>query len=193
MRKLKAENGLIYHIINRGSDKRKLFLEDNDYIKFLNNLIKKTNNDEVDVVSFCLLNNHFHLIVKQYKENGIAHLMHKLTMSYTKFFNLKYSRSGNLFQGPYKIIEIQDESKVFHVFSYVTGNAIVHGIVNNIEDYKWSAIHDYLNSVSKVCNINIILNYDIDINNILPSINNVALSIQNNRNSKERIDDFPII
>jgi len=85
-----------YHIYNRGTDKRKIFLEKWDYVRFLNEP------KLVDIICYCLNSNHYHLLVKQTTKNGISKFMHKLSLGYTSYFNDKYRRIGSLFQGKYK-------------------------------------------------------------------------------------------
>ncbi|HDQ22785.1 MAG TPA: hypothetical protein ENN28_02300 [Candidatus Uhrbacteria bacterium] len=110
MRKVKFENGKFYHIYNRGVDKREVFEDEGDYERFLK-YIKEILSSEakpfsrrlslegaVELICYCLNPNHYHLILRQLKENGISNFMHLLATSYTMFFNTKYQRSGSLFQ-----------------------------------------------------------------------------------------------
>src|SRR3989344_4384707 len=116
MRKLNFTNQEYYHIYNRGVDKREIFLEDSDYIRFLQYIKQIANKDinkskagfnllgSVELICYCLNPNHYHLILKQLRENGIAKFMHFLATAYAMFFNTKYQRNGSLFQGPFKAV-----------------------------------------------------------------------------------------
>ena len=133
-KKVQIVNGEYYHVYNRGVDKREIFQDEKDYLKFLRNL-KDFNNKSyyeqriqeleskkergsflfrkdktVSIVAYSLLPNHYHLILKQLKDNGISNFMHKVGTSFTNFFNKKYNRSGRLFQGPYKTIHVNDNN-----------------------------------------------------------------------------------
>ena len=80
----------------------------------------------VDILSFCLIPNHYHLILKEKIENGVSEFMRKLGNAYTKYFNFKYKRSGFLFQGKYKKVEINSDEQLKYLFGYVNGNYEIH-------------------------------------------------------------------
>ena len=137
----------IYHIYNRGIEKRDIFVDRGDYIRFLNilcffndvnpvdffNLSKggSTSLAEVEppdqakklveILCFCLMPNHYHFILKSLTENGIANFMKKLGTGYTMYFNKKYQRSGHLFQGRYKHREINSEDGFMYLSGYILG------------------------------------------------------------------------
>lgn len=70
--------------------------------------------------------------------------MHKIGLGYTNYLNLKYKRSGSLFQGPFKSVQIDSEEHLLRVSAYVNGNAQIHGIVDGAEKYKWCSYPEYL-------------------------------------------------
>ena len=128
MRKTEFTNDEYYHIYNRGVDKRKVFCEEGDYLRFLismkefndikpaGSLYEKSKQKRkplsgfashleagtmhylIKIICYCLNPNHYHFIIKQLQNNGISKFMHKLNMGYTHYFNIKYNRSGSLFQ-----------------------------------------------------------------------------------------------
>jgi putative transposase len=150
MRKLSFTNGNIYHLYNRGVDKRVIFCDDHDYFRFSYGLyefndekpaehiyeprlsetesrkefILKEREQIVHIYAFCLMDNHFHLMVKQIKDGGVVKLMHKLGVGYTGFFNKKYGRSGHLFQGKFKAVPMQEESQLLHLPYYIHANPL---------------------------------------------------------------------
>jgi len=167
MRKVKFVNGEYYHIYNRGVDKRAVFIDEKDYQKFLRNL-KDFNNKSyyeqresvieekkelssfleglekvVEIIVYSLAPNHFHLILKQLTDNGISNFMHKIGTSSTNYFNKKYGRSGSLFQGPYKLIHIENNDYLLWLSGYVNGNIEIHRI-DKAESYKWSSFQNFL-------------------------------------------------
>ena len=120
-----------YHVFNRGVDKRTVF-EDNDEYRYFVHLLYVLNTNQqshntlrnftahiergstsinrgervVDLVAFCLMPNHFHLLLRQRVENGISKYMQKVGTGYTMYFNERHERSGALFQGRYKYVHI---------------------------------------------------------------------------------------
>lgn len=185
MRKTIFANDEYYHIYNRGVDKRKIFLDRNDYIRFLHDLYEFNDQEQatefvrlskhnvgslaphiknkqrkklVEIVCFCQMPNHFHLILKQLVENGISRFMHKLGTGYTNAFNLRCERSGALFQGTFKAIHIENETYLTHLSRYIHLNPVEikepgwkkEGIKNwktankSLEEYRWSSYPDYI-------------------------------------------------
>jgi len=181
------QNDEYYHIFNRGNNKRDIFLDRNDYIRFLtgmrefnrlepveslytlNKLRSKAieslysdsiaTNSLIEFVCYCLIPNHFHFLVKQKQEKGISKFMHKLSLGYTQYFNIKHNNSGSLFQGRFKSIHIKSEAQLQKVSCYVNGNAEIHKLAK-AENYQWSSYHDYSGKRNgTLCNKEIILKY----------------------------------
>jgi len=200
MRKIEFANNEYYHIYNRGVDKRKVFCDKKDYLRFLTSMrefnnkstyeqriflknrktinqieySKKEFNSEasdlksflesvlpqsnlVEVICYCLNQNHYHLILKQLSKNGITLFMKKLGTGYTNYFNKKYNRDGSLFQGRFKSIHIDTNEYLLWLSGYVNGNVEIHKIAE-AENYKWCSYQDYLNKRNgTLCNKEIIL------------------------------------
>ncbi len=97
----------------------------------------------VELVALCLMPNHFHLIVKEVEEGGIASYMQRVLNSYTKYYNTKYQRSGHLFQGPYKAVHIKDDRQLMYLSTYVHRNPReLKGWKNKEHLYTWSSYQD---------------------------------------------------
>lgn len=182
-----SEPNCIYHIYNRGVEKRKIFLDDQDYFRFIHDLFEF--NDEalavnlyykqsnfksyevqprkikrkprkliVEILAFCLMPNHFHLLLRQSSKDGIVKFMHKLGTGYSMYFNGKYERVGGLFQGRFKAILIDNETYFLYLPYYIHSNPLdlimpnwkEEGIrnwreaKNFLEDYRWSSHFDYI-------------------------------------------------
>lgn len=168
IRKIPLVKGEYYHVFNRGVDKREIFKTQNDLYYFfkrlidlnndgatftLNNKRSKSSGDItinpsstnlVSIVAYCLLPNHFHLVLKQESDNGISKFMQKLGTSYTMYFNQKYKRSGSLFQGKFKSKLIEGEFSLPVLSVYVNLNYVHHGINPKTSLVK-SSIFEYLN------------------------------------------------
>jgi|SRR3989339_277613 len=163
---MQFNNIYFYHIYNRGVDKREVFLDKWDYVRFLEslryfnqsqnigslyNFKKSADKKESDsfrgvgllnLIAYCLNPNHFHLLVKQNTDNGISRFMQKLSTGYTNYFNEKYHRSGSLFQGKYKAKEVRSTYDLIKVSIYVNCNAEIHSIAK-AQNWPWSGYLDY--------------------------------------------------
>lgn len=103
-------------------------------------------NRYVTLFAFCLMPNHFHILIKETTEGGIAKYMQRVLNSYTKYFNTKYEVPGHLFQGPYKAVHIEDNDQLLHLSAYIHKNC--HEIAewkNKYFEYPWSSLGDYVN------------------------------------------------
>ena len=122
-----VENGY-YHLYNRGVEKRDIFSDKQDYAVFLS-LLKKylscLGSDphplayELNLLAFCLMPNHFHLLVKQHTRDGITKLIRAVCTNYVTYFNNKYERVGTLFQGKYKAILVETDAYLLHLSRYI--------------------------------------------------------------------------
>jgi putative transposase len=109
----------------------------------MNDVLK---NRTVGLVSFCLMPNHFHLIVKEIENGGIAKYMQRVLTAYTKYFNTKYEHSGHLFQGSYKSVWISDDKQLMHLSAYIHKNPReLKNWRGKVDHYPWSSYRDYLN------------------------------------------------
>jgi len=143
MRKTEFAIGEYYHIYNRGVDKRSIFLNQRNYQRFADSLIvfnNKTNlngrnfNDRenflrekplVNIIAYCIMPNHFHLLIRQETYGGITKFMKKLGTGYSMFFNIKYERSGALFGGPFKSKLVgTDDNYLRQLFGYIHINPL---------------------------------------------------------------------
>jgi REP element-mobilizing transposase RayT len=110
----------------------------------------------IEIVSYCLNFNHYHLLIRQLSDNGINGFMHKLGTGYTNYFNLKYKRSGSLFQGTYKAIEVKDYGYLLKLLVYVNCNHEIHNL-GKAKNWPWAS---YLDSAGlrngNLCNLEII-------------------------------------
>ncbi len=176
----------LYHVLNRGVDKRKIFLDEREHLRFIHDLYefndknwvinnfrtfgqlndlasptehagKKKRQLLVNIHAFCLMPNHYHLLLSPRVKDGIPRFMRKLNMGYAKYFNLKHKRSGALFEGRYKSILVKDESHFIHLPYYIHLNPLdlimpewrnrtIHNFqkaVDFLENYRWSSFLDY--------------------------------------------------
>lgn len=175
-------NNNYYHIYNRGVEKRNIFNGKRDYQQFLlgMNFYRKTPlpaklsdfkrgiekakkiEDQIDLVeiySYCLMPNHFHLLLKQNIDSGITHFIRKFANSYTRYFNTKYDRIGPLFQGTFKAKLIDNDEYLLQVSKYIHRNPLKLSN-NKLHSYPYSSYGNYLSQDKHpFCNTEFILSY----------------------------------
>ena len=173
----------IFHVLNRGVDKRQIFMDRQDHLRFIHDLYEFNNQENaestyykfrdygvdgktanhskkplIDILAFCLMPNHYHLLVSPRTEGGVSQFMHKLNMGYAKYFNQKHERTGVLFQGPYKHVPVTDETHLLHLPFYIHFNPLDlaypewrENKISNprkalefLKSYRWSSHLDYL-------------------------------------------------
>lgn len=167
-----------YHVINRGVEKRNVFLEDGDRIRFIHdmyifndknnapNYVVKERRERrhrtllVYIHAYCLMRNHYHLLLSSVQENGISKFMQKLNMGYAKYFNEKYDRSGVLWQGTFRKMPIQRDAHFLFIPYYIHLNPLdfafpewrtgtvkkVDTALMYLKKYRWSSHLDYAGS-----------------------------------------------
>jgi len=147
-----------YHIYNRGNNKEPIFFRESNYIFFLNKF-KYYLSGNLTLLCFCLLPNHFHLLVKV-KDRGsddisvkISNLLRRFFISYSQAINKQEERVGSLFQKPFKRKIIRNEEQLLLTVYYIHFNSVKHGIDESYTDYKWSSYPSIVNQVGQFLNI----------------------------------------
>lgn len=140
----KFESGRFYHIYNRTVDKKKMFVNDGNYAFFLKKFTVYLN-ELVDVYAYCLLDNHFHFLVRiKEKETENLHetiskQLRLLFQSYALAFNKQQNRTGTLFQTPFKRALIKEQEHLFYLIYYIHHNPNKHKLTGNFTKWKWSS------------------------------------------------------
>lgn len=162
-----------YHLYNRGTDKRKIFLDKNDYEHFLflmyicnttksielRNINENFDRGEtiVDIGAYCLMPNHFHILAHEKKVGGISKYMLKLMTSYSMYFNKKYERTGKLYEGVFKSTHIDKDIYFKYLYSYIhlnpaklidknwkeNKNRDTVNLLNYVFNYPYSSLKEY--------------------------------------------------
>jgi REP element-mobilizing transposase RayT len=144
-RNVTFKEGRYYHIYNRGAGKAKIFFEEDNYIYFLMKMKEYSAKYEFSVIAYCLMPNHFHLLLRQDFEQPLNIALGFMFNAYTKAINKRYSRSGTLFEGSFKSIYVEDTKYLIELSRYIHRNPIDDGLVKNIEDWKYSNYHEWVN------------------------------------------------
>jgi REP element-mobilizing transposase RayT len=147
-----------YHVYARGANKQKIFLDDNDFIYFLSLLKRYLSKEQaktgrgvdypklyndLNLLAYCLMQNHFHLLVYQINEKSMARLMRGVMSAYSLYFNKKYRRVGHLFESSYRASRISNESYLLHISRYIHLNP------QNWRNYPYSSLSSYTKTVER--------------------------------------------
>lgn len=131
-----------YHILSRGNEKKEIFQDPKDYLRFLDLLGKMVERFKLEVHAYVLMKNHFHLLIHT-KEANLSRAIQWLGVSYSVWFNRKHQRSGHLFQGRFKSFLIENERYFTAMCHYIHGNPLRAGMVKRLLDYQWSSYRAY--------------------------------------------------
>jgi REP element-mobilizing transposase RayT len=130
--------GALYHITSRGNERKKIFLDDTDRIRFLEILKDYHIRYGILIHSYVFMDNHYHLILETPNGN-LLKVMHGINGGYTGYFNRRYNRSGHLFQGRYKGILAEKDAYLVQLSRYVHLNPVRARMVEKPEQYRWSS------------------------------------------------------
>ncbi|MDP3875135.1 MAG: transposase [bacterium] len=171
-----------YHLYNRGTEKRIIFLDKGGYEHFLflmyicnttksielRNIDKNFDRGEtiIDIGAYCLMPNHFHILVREKIEGGISKYMLKLMTSYSMYFNKKYERTGKLYEGVFKSIHVESDRYLKYLYSYIHLNPAklidknwresktknTNKLIKYVFSYPYSSLREYVYSKSQITN-----------------------------------------
>jgi len=176
-RKFKFSVDEYYHVYSRGVDKREIFMDDEDKERFLRLLYLSNSTKAIRVSSFnhlsykdidredtktaigayCLMPNHFHLLIRETEPGGVSSFMGKLLTAYSMYFNKKYMRTGALFESTFRARHVDNDNYLKYLFAYIHLNPVklidsewkTNGIKNKkaaedfLKNYKYSSYDDY--------------------------------------------------
>ena len=189
-----------YHIINRGVERRKVFLENADKDKFLEILCKEFLEYDVILHSYVLMDNHYHLLIQTHK-NNLSDVMRQVNSKYAMYFNKKYERVGHLWQDRFKSWYITDERYLWVLFKYIELNPIKANLVKKFGQWYRSFIYDYVHNKILECEKasfflrNDIFKYlDVELNEedlkVLENIKKQKVTIKRDFSKKEDISNY---
>ena len=131
-----------YHVINRGVERRNIYLETEDYDNFLDILKKVFEQYGIILHTYCLMTNHYHLLLET-KEHNISDAMKKLNSFYSIYFNKKYNRSGHLWQGRFASYYLYDDVHFWYVAKYIERNPIKANMIKKVDHYKYQSFFQW--------------------------------------------------
>lgn len=137
--------GDIFHVIQKGVEDRDIFIENEDYKFYLKELKDGLLTYNISLLSYALLKNHAHLLIKL-NDMNLSNFMHKIGNNYSHYFNAKYFRRGHLFGGRYKRKTIKSESYFIMVIRYINLNPLTSGLTNNLNNYPWCSYKELVSN-----------------------------------------------
>lgn len=165
LRKIPLVNNEVYHLFNRGIERRPVFTTVYDYRRFLKTIdfyrfltppfklsrffdssrqtreevLKKLVDEKrelVEIYCFCLMPNHFHFLLRQLKNGGISSFLRLVQNSYAKYYNIKRNRVGSLFQGPFKAVRVETDKQLLHLSRYIHLNPYTSHVIKTVKELK---------------------------------------------------------
>lgn len=185
-------NGEIYHILNRGVAAQPIFLGKHDYRRALESMfyyqnihltqryslfltqarvireevlekLRKKSEFLVEILAYCLMPNHFHLLLRQVVEGGVSRFLSNFTNSYSRYFNTRYQREGPLLQGKFKAVRVETDNQLLHLSRYIHLNPHSSYVVKTLDRlvaYPYSSLGEYLGeNHNSYCQKEAILNF----------------------------------
>jgi REP element-mobilizing transposase RayT len=135
--------GAVYHVTSRGNERKPVFNSDRDREKFLEYLESATKRYQAMIHVYCLMDNHYHLLLETPAGN-LPQIMRHINGAYTTYFNVKRQRSGHLFQGRYKAILVDMDTYAKELSRYIHLNPVRAKMVETPEAYEWSSYSFYI-------------------------------------------------
>ena len=140
--------GAWYHVMNRGRRSENIFSDKPDYLMFIDLLIEISEMWNVNVAAYCLMTNHYHVLL-QTPDANISRCMRHVNSLYTQRYNRRHGLDGQLFRGRYKSILVCGDSHLLQLVRYIHKNPVKAGIVKDVSDYEWSSYKGYLSYAKK--------------------------------------------
>jgi len=187
-RNIALVNENCYHVLNRGVASQKFFNCERDYYQFIDRMNYYRNNNLpigfaqlmdlplrikrdllnqlevkkdflIDIIAFCLMPNHFHLLLKQRTNNGISKFLSNLSNSFTRYYNVKHKRSGTLLQGRFKAILVKSDEQLIHLSRYIHLNPYSAGLIKTLSElkkYPYSSLKEFISNHKGFCKPDIV-------------------------------------
>jgi putative transposase len=133
------DDGLVYHALNRGNNRAAVFADDEDHRAFLEALALAQGRYPFRLLGYCLMTNHFHLLLRPEPGQSISRILQSLTVAHTWRHHKRHRTSGHVWQGRFKSPVIQDDAHLLVVLRYIEANPLRAGMVSDPAEYRWSS------------------------------------------------------
>ena len=135
--------GAVYHVVCRGNNRQNVFKDDRDRNRYLEKLVHYCEVKEVELLCYCLLSNHIHVLLET-PEGNLSKMMQPFQTSYTVYFNRRHGRSGHVFEQRYKAFLVDKNNYLLQVSRYIHRNPVEAKLVERPQDYRWSSYGAYV-------------------------------------------------
>ena len=143
-REVVFRSGQYYHFYNRGVNRQHIFFCEDNWIYFLRRLREHLKPELLNVIAYCLMPTHYHLLIFLKTDHPLSKLMQSFGISYSKAVNRQQQRIGPLFQGPFQAKLIDKDEYLLHLSRYLHLNPVAAGLVQRPEDWLFSSYRDYI-------------------------------------------------
>ena len=133
---------LIYHVLNRGNNRQVVFVENKDYLNYLDILRRYKEKFNFKLFAYCLMSNHIHLLLKTSADATISDIMKAITIAHTRHYHQKYKTSGHIWQGRFKSPIVSDDEYLLTLMRYIEQNPVRAGMVEHPKEYSFSSYAD---------------------------------------------------
>jgi len=142
-------DGGIYHVLNRGNGRQEIFHKDGDFAAFIELLRLARERHPVTMLGYCLIPNHFHLLLEAEKGSELSRFMQWLMTSHVRRYHRHYRSSGHVWQGRFKSFIVQDDAHLLTVARYIEGNPVRAGLVPSAKAWRWSSHRESCGDVAR--------------------------------------------
>jgi putative transposase len=143
IRKIQFQAGNYYHLYNRGNNRQEIFLERKNYSLFILLIRQHLIKNKVDIIAYCLMPNHYHLLVYLNDEN-LSQIMQSFSLAYTKSINQHFKRVGSLFQGRFQAKHVDTDEYLLHLSRYIHLNPVKANLVKHPQEWDFSSYSGYI-------------------------------------------------
>ena len=159
-RKIKFRAGEVYHVYNRGVNRQPIFFCRENWLYYIRQLKRYFRTELADILAYCLMPNHYHLMIQLKIDQLGEKIMQPLGIAFTKAVNSQQGRVGPIFQGPFKGVEVSTDEQLVHLSRYIHLNPVRAGLVDNAEAWEFSSYREMLGLCkATVCNPEPVLAY----------------------------------
>ena len=158
--RIKSQNQT-YHVMLRGINKQQLFYDDEDFRYFTKLLDRFKEPCGYSLYAYCLMGNHVHLLIREKEEASLGNAFKHIECAFVYWYNVKYERTGHLFQDRYRSEPVDDEGYLLTVFRYILMNPVKAGLCRRAEDYPYSSAGEYLRNKKGISDTELIRNLPV--------------------------------
>ena len=137
-------DGYVFHILNRGNGRQEVFHKQGDYHSFICLMKEAVEEFDLKLLAYCLMPNHFHLLVQPCDGKELSRFMQWLMTSHVRRYHQHYGTTGHVWQGRYKSFIVQDDDHLLTVTRYIEGNPVRANLVSSCKNWKWSSLLERL-------------------------------------------------